>query len=67
MLWGGQKREKKKSIREFPGGLVVRNQCFHQFGPGSIPGLGTEIPLHAQPKNNNMYICIYIVKIYSQI
>lgn len=30
---------------EFPGGLV-RAQSFHH-GPGSIPGLGTEIPYQA--------------------
>ena len=29
---------------EFPGGLVVRIQHFHCYGPGSIPGQGTEIP-----------------------
>ena len=27
-----------------PGGLVVGIWCFHCCGPGSIPGLGTEIP-----------------------
>ena len=30
--------------REFPGGPVVRTQCFHCRGPGSIPGQGTKIP-----------------------
>lgn len=30
--------------RAFPGGPVVRTQPFHPFGPGSLPGLGTEIP-----------------------
>ena len=29
---------------EFPGGLVVRIQHFHHYSPGSISGLGTEIP-----------------------
>ena len=29
---------------EFPGGLVVRIWHFHCYGPGSIPGQGTEIP-----------------------
>ena len=32
---------------EFPGGLVARTWCFHCRGPGSIPGLGTEIPHEA--------------------
>ena len=32
---------------EFPSGPVVRTQQFHHFGPGSIPGLGTEIPHQA--------------------
>ena len=26
--------------REFPGGPVVRTQCFHCQSPGSIPGRG---------------------------
>ena len=34
-------------MREFPGGIVVRIQCFHHCGPGSIPGLGTLIPHQA--------------------
>ena len=33
--------------RGFPGGLAVRTWCFHCFGPGSIHGLGTEIPHQA--------------------
>ena len=32
-----------ENMREFPGGLVVRTQCFHCKGPGSIPGQGTKI------------------------
>ena len=39
--------------REFPGGLVVRIQCFHFCCPGSIPGWGTKIPhaaKHGQKK-----------------
>lgn len=31
------------TILEFPSGLVVRTWHFHHQGPGSIPGLGTEI------------------------
>ena len=38
------KQTNKKPYREFPGGLVVRTQHFHHWGPSSIPGLGTEIP-----------------------
>ena len=29
---------------EFPGCPVVRSQCFHSCGPGSITGWGTKIP-----------------------
>ena len=38
---------KKKDINgswDLPGGVVVRTWCSHGCGPGSIPGLGTEIP-----------------------
>lgn len=31
---------------EFPGGLMVRTRHVPCCGPGSIPGLGTEIPTH---------------------
>ena len=34
----------KNCHREFPGGPVVRTQCFHCCGLGSIPGRGTKIP-----------------------
>ena len=30
-------------LREFPGGPVVRTQCLHCRGPGSIPGWGTKM------------------------
>ena len=33
---------------EFPGGLMVRIQCFLCRGPGSIPSKGTEIPQATQ-------------------
>ena len=33
--------------QEFPGGLVVRIQCFHCCGLGSIPCLETEISYQA--------------------
>ena len=29
-------------FREFPGGPVVKTQCFHCQGPGSIPGRGNQ-------------------------
>ena len=47
MPQGDQERKEKKSQREFPGGLVVRTWCFPGYGPGSISGLGTEIPHEA--------------------
>ena len=34
----------KYSAWEFPGALVVRTQSLHPWGPGSVPGLVTEIP-----------------------
>ena len=43
----------KKTNAKFPGSPVVRTQCFHCWGPGSIPGWGTKIPeavLHAAKK-----------------
>ena len=49
-----KKKKKKKIAREFPGGLVVRIQGFHCCIPGSIPGLGTEIPHHMAAKNNKI-------------
>ena len=36
----------------FPGGLVVRIQCFCCHGPGSNPGQGTEIPQAEQHSQN---------------
>ena len=45
-----RKKEKEKKVQiEFPGGLVVSIsiQNFNCHGPGSIPGLGTEIPYQA--------------------
>ena len=39
-------------FREFPGGPVVRTQCFHYCGPGSVPGWGTGIPqASGQPRS----------------
>ena len=34
----------KRSVWEFPGGLVVRTLGFQCHGQSSIPGRGTEIP-----------------------
>ena len=44
---------------ELPGGLGIRIWCFHHCSPGSIPGLGTELPHQAmalQPERNNKKI-----------
>ena len=50
----GSRNENKKD-REFPGGLVVKTQCFHCCGPDSIPGLETEIKLlYPTAKDVNM-------------
>ena len=32
------------AVSELPSGPVIRSQCFHSCGPGSIPGWGTTIP-----------------------
>ena len=39
----GEGRERRKQHA----GLVVRTGCFHHCSPGSIPGLGTELPHQA--------------------
>ena len=40
-----------KKHGNFPGSSVVRTQCFHCQGPGSISGWGTKILHVAWPKN----------------
>ena len=52
--WGSPKestdvpRESKgRGGWEFSGGLAVRIWYFHHYSPGSIPGLGAEIPYQA--------------------
>ena len=68
----------KGFLWEFPGGLVVRTQHFHCCSPGSIPGLGTEIPhlatAHHTPKNKKqmkyflkMPISITLSKVHMSI
>ena len=55
--------------REFPGRPVVRTQCFHCHGPGSIPGQGTKIMQATQPKKkkkNYTQTYIYIISIESK-
>ena len=42
----------KNKVLGFPGGPVVRTQCFHCGGLGSIPGWGTKI-LQAVQHNRN--------------
>ena len=51
---------------EFPGGLVVRIWHFHRYGPGSIPGLGTEIAYHVpdnhgKKKNDKLNFYLFTV------
>ena len=45
MCWGKAVcfRRKRSSIREFPGGSMIRTQCFPCHGLGSVPGWGTTI------------------------
>ena len=45
--------KKEVKQKDIPGGLVVKTQHFHCWGPGSIPGRGTKVPealLHGQKK-----------------
>ena len=35
--------DKKSYFRDFPGNPLVRTECFHCQGPGSIPGWGTKL------------------------
>ena len=44
---------KKKKPREFPGGPVVKIQHFQCWGPGLIPGQGTNIPQAMQQSQTN--------------
>ena len=48
IYWIWHQKYRQQIVREFPGGLVIRIPGFHCFGPGSIPGLGTEIPQAAE-------------------
>ena len=54
--------------REFPGRPVVRTQCFHCHGPGSIPGQGNKILQATKPKKKKkkLYTDIYIISIESK-
>ena len=42
---------KSRAGWKFPGGLGIRIQRFHLGSPGSIPGLGTEIPHQAAARH----------------
>ena len=42
-IWGSLLHSNRKIIQSVPQWSVVRIQCFHCHGPGSIPGWGTEI------------------------
>ena len=59
-----------KLFREFPGALAVRIRCFHRCGPGSTPGLRTEI-LHqaaaassSQQQQKKELLTCFTVNIY---
>ena len=53
----------KMYFRKFFGSPVVRTQCFHCQGPGSITGWGTKIhKLHGVTKRK-MYLKVIIIKI----
>ena len=52
---GARKEIKKnKELRNFPGGLVVKNSPSSAGGVGSIPGWGAKIPHASQPKNQSI-------------
>ena len=40
--------DKKGYFREFPSDPLLRTQCLHCLGPGSIPGWGTKLSQAAQ-------------------
>ena len=44
-------KKSKHSLREFPGGLVVRTLSITPNSLASIPGQGMRIPQAVQPKN----------------
>ena len=48
---------------DFPGGPVVKNQCFHCRGTGSIPGQGTKVPQAVQcsqkKKKKKVQFCLF--------
>ena len=47
------------SIRDFPGGPVVKTSRFHCKGHGFIPAQGTKIPhstQHSQKKKKSVFI-----------
>ena len=54
----------EKTTSEFPGSPVVRTQCFHCQGPGSIPPQGIKILQAPSPQTKtknpdlNCFICI---------
>ena len=51
----GQKGDlKNKELRDFPGGLVVKNSPSGAGGQGSFPGWGGKIPHASQPKNQSI-------------
>ena len=54
-------RKLKNYVGEFPGGLVVRILCFHCRGPGSVPGLGTEIPASCAARPKKQTDCVTVV------
>ena len=58
-----EKLNKSRVIRELPGGQVVRIQCFHVHGPGSILGWRTEIP---QATWHGMHVCVCL-NVYTHI
>ena len=43
-----------KTIRDFPGGPVVKISPSNAGGAGSIPGQGAMIPHASRPKNQNI-------------
>ena len=45
---------KKKKVRDFPGGPVVKTLPPSAGGVGSIPGRGAKIPHALPPKNQNI-------------
>ena len=57
--WRSMEKDRKEmlkmvTVRDFPGGPVVRTSPSNAGGAGSLPGRGAEIPHASGPKNQKL-------------